>query len=65
VEDVVRAAPVELGALGVVDRVVGRRHEIRQSTGRAGIADGAERLGVGHRGERTNASSSQIHRLGP
>ena len=58
---VVRAAGIQLGALLVVDGVVRGSHEIRQRPGRAGVADGAERLGVGHRGERTNAPS----RLGP
>ena len=41
-------------SLLVVDRVVRGRDEIRQRSGRAGVADGAERLDVGHRGERTN-----------
>ena len=57
VDDVVRAAPIQLCTLGLVDGVVGGCHEIRQRAGRAGVADGAERLDVGHRGERTNGLS--------
>ena len=53
-EDVVRAARVQTRSLVVVDRVVRRGDEVRQRSGRAGVADGAERLDVGHRGERTN-----------
>ena len=54
VDDVVRAARVQRRALLVVDGVVRRCDEIRQRAGRAGVADGAKRLDVGHRGERTN-----------
>ena len=53
-DDVVRAAREELRALLVVDGVVRRSDEIGQRAGRAGVADGAKRLDVGHRGERTN-----------
>ncbi len=52
--DVVRAAGEEPVALLATDGVVGRGDEIRERTGRAGVADGAERLQVAHRGERTN-----------
>ncbi len=50
VEDVVRAQREESLALVGSDRVVGRRHEVRDRAGRAGVADGAKRLQVGHRG---------------
>ena len=60
VDDVVRAARSEALALLGLDGVVRRCDEIRQRSGRAGIADGAERLHGGHPGERTNG---QIHRL--
>ena len=53
-DDVVRAARVQPRALFIVDYVVRRGDEVRQRSGRAGVADGAERLDVGHRGERTN-----------
>jgi len=55
VHHVERAPREELRALLGSDRVVGRSHEIRERTGRAGVADGAERLHVGHPRERTNA----------
>ena len=54
VRHVVGAARVQGSALVVVDGVIGRCDEIGQRAGRAGVADGAERLNVGHRGERTN-----------
>ena len=59
VDDVVGTPRVQVRALVVVDGVVRGSDQIRQPSGRAGIADGAERLGVGHRGERTKGS----HRL--
>ena len=55
VRDVVRAPPEEALALRIAHDVVRRRHEIGERAGRAGVADGAERLHIGHRGERTNA----------
>ena len=55
VRDVVRAPREEALALRVAHDVVRRRHEIGERAGRAGVADGAERLHIGHRGERTNA----------
>jgi len=55
VDDVVRAAREETRSLLVVDRVVGRCHELAERACRARVANGAERLGVGHRHERTNA----------
>ncbi len=60
VDDVVRAARSEALALLGPDGVVRRRDEIRQRSGRAGVADGAKRLHGGHPGERTNGP---IHRL--
>ena len=53
-EDVEGAARVQACALLVVDGVVRGRDEVRQVPGRAGVADGAERHDLGHRGERTN-----------
>ncbi len=58
VHDVVGAPREELVPLIAADRVVRRSYEIDQRSGRAGVADGAERLQVGHRGERTNALDS-------
>ena len=55
VDDVERAAREELLALLAADCVVGRCDEIDERTGRAGVTDGAKRLQVAHRGERTNA----------
>ena len=55
VQDVERAPRKELRALLGSDRIVRRSHKIRERTGRAGVADGAERLHVGHPRERTNA----------
>ena len=54
VEDVVRTAREERRPLLVVDRVVRRSDQVGQRAGRAGVADGAKRLDVAHRGERTN-----------
>ena len=53
-EDVVGTLREKGCTLLVVHRVVRRSDEIRQRTGRAGVANGAKRRGVGHRGERTN-----------
>ena len=53
-DDVVRAARVQRRALLVGDGVVRRGDEIGERAGRARVADGAKRLDVGHRGERTN-----------
>ena len=58
VDDVVRAPRSEALALLGVDGVVRRCDEIRQRSGRAGVADGAERLHGGHPGERTNGPDS-------
>ena len=57
-DDVVRAAGEELVALLATDGVVRRGDEIDERTGRAGVADGAKRLQVAHRGERTNGFES-------
>ena len=57
-DDVVRAPRSEALALLGVDGVVRRCDEIRQRSGRAGIADGAERLYGGQPGERTNGPDS-------
>ena len=57
VDDVVGAARIERRALLVGDGVVRRGDEVGQRAGRAGVADGAKRLHVGHRGERTNGFS--------
>ena len=54
VEDVVRTPRIERRALILVHNVVRGRDEIGQRAGRAGVADGAKRLDVAHRGERTN-----------
>jgi hypothetical protein len=54
-EDVVRAQREEPVALFGGDCVVRRGDEIGRRAGRVGVADGAERLQVGHPGERTNA----------
>ena len=58
VGDVVRAAGEELVALLGADCVVGRCDEIDERAGRAGVPDGAKRLQVAHRGERTNGFDS-------
>jgi len=50
VDDVVGAARVERRALVVVDRVVRGSDEVGRRPSRAGVADGAKRLDVGHRG---------------
>ncbi len=55
VDDVVRAAREELLAFLATDGVIGRGDEIGERSGRAGVANGAKRLQVAHRGERTNA----------
>ena len=54
VDDVVRAAGVERRSLLVRHGVVRGSDEVGQRAGRAGVADGAKRLHIGHRGERTN-----------
>ena len=65
-DDVVRRARDQLGALRVVDDVVGRRRQGLQVAGGVEVVvEGAEGLDVGHRGGEASARGAPYRRTTP